>query len=268
MRDVPQIPITKAPTHSAKILLWDVETSSIDIHVRQYGLKVYNKYLNWKDIHRDWTMLGGSWMWLEDEVPRCVSVSSQNPFDDEFVVRRMHEILQQADVSVAHNGDNFDIKKFNTRALFYDLDPISHIHTIDTLKVAKKHFSFTSNSLGALAKTLKLEDKGQSPDWNKILSGCPEELAKMREYNRIDVLVLKQVYLKLRPWISNHHNLQPYSMVQDVIGKVIKCCKACGSLNIRKNGVYKTNSGNFTGKHKYKCNDCKHVFVDHERKNG
>jgi len=247
--------------HDARILFWDVETSTLDLAIRQYDLKSYKGYHNYKNITRDWVMLGGAWMFMGETTPRCISVSSQNPFNDEMVVRKLHEILQQADILVAHNGDAFDIKKFNARAIYYGLEPLKDLVSIDTLKEARKYFKFTSNTLGYLAQFLGLEDKGQSPDWNKILDGDSEELSKMREYNKLDVLVLEQVYLKLRPWMKNHPNLQIYSRIKDIVGGIVQVCKVCGSPNIIKWGIWKSRTGKQT-KQRYKCKCCHHNFVD------
>jgi hypothetical protein len=121
--------------HEAKILLWDIETSTIDLHIRQYDLTSRKGRHHYDTIHRDWNILGAAWKFLGDSSVRCVSVSSQNPTNDEYVVKKLHEVLTGVNILIAHNGDAFDLKKYNARALFYDLPPINHIHTIDTLKV-------------------------------------------------------------------------------------------------------------------------------------
>jgi uncharacterized protein YprB with RNaseH-like and TPR domain len=261
MRDMQSFDVESPQLHDARILFWDVETSTLDLEIRQYDLKSYKGYHNYKNITRDWVMLGGAWKFMGDDNVRCISVSPRNPLNDEAVVHTLHKVLSEADILVAHNGDAFDIKKFNARAIFYGLAPLQDLHSIDTLKEARKYFKFTSNTLGYLAQFLGLEDKGESPNWNKILDGDSDELARMREYNKLDVLVLEQVYLKLRPWMKNHPNLQAYSKIKDIVGGLVQVCKACGSPDIMKWGYQKSRTGKQT-KQRYRCRCCKHAFVD------
>lgn len=258
-------------THSAKILFWDLETSTIDLHLRQYDLKSHKGYHHYKTIKRDWHILGGAWKFMGGDV-RCISVSSKDPMNDEIVVRKLHEILMEADILIAHNGDAFDIKKFNTRALYYGLPPVMHKHSIDTLKEARKGFKITSNALGYLGQFLGIEDaKLDSPDWNKILEGDANELSSMREYNKGDVILLEKVYYKLRGWIKNHPNLNPHNKIKDVKGEEVQCCKNCGSVNVVKSDkpYYLRASGKM--QHQFHCTDCGNVslgMIKRSKRNG
>jgi hypothetical protein len=264
---------TKTPefrTHTARILFWDLETSTIDLNIRQYDLRSHKGYHHYKTIKRDWHILGGAWKFMGEDV-KCISVSSIDPLNDEAVVRRLHEILQQADILVAHNGDAFDIKKFNARALYYGLPPILNKHSIDTLKEARKGFRITSNALGYLGQFLKIEDaKLDSPDWNKVLDGDANELAVMREYNRMDVILLEKVYYKLLGWMKSHPNLNAYNKIKDVAGNEVQVCKNCGSPNLRKldKPYYLKASGR--RQDQFSCDDCGHVSLGiiKRRKNG
>ena len=47
----------------------------------------------------------------------------------------------------------------------------------------------------------------------------------MIEYNCVDVQLLEGVYLKLRPWINQHPNVNLYSMPKE-----IKCVKCGGAV--------------------------------------
>ncbi len=68
----------------------------------------------------------------------------RNHYDDEALVKELWKILDEADVVIAHNGDRFDIKKSNARFIYHGLKPPSPYKTIDTLKIARKHFNFNS----------------------------------------------------------------------------------------------------------------------------
>lgn len=242
----------------AKILFWDVETSSIDLKVTTYSLKNYNRYFHYDTVQRDWTMLGASWA-FNDEPVKCMSVSSKDPLNDYELVVKLHGVLSQADVLVAHNGDAFDLKKFNSRAIFHGLEPLPPLkHTVDTLKVCRSVFKFTSNSLGFLCQHLKLEhQKTESPDWDKILQGDVEELSKMRFYNRLDVEALRSLFYRIRPWIKNHPNLLVYNKVPDLPKGV---CTVCGSHDTRKEGFQYSRTGK-SKKQKYFCKSHKGWFT-------
>ncbi len=250
--------MAKDDTNPAKILIWDVETSTLNLSIDTYSLKNYTKYYNPDDITRDWVMLGAAWKPLGEQV-RCVSVSSKDPLNDYMVIKTLHEQLEAADILVGHNADRFDIRKFNTRALLYDLPPITKKKTIDTLKIAKKYFGFTSNKLSFIAKHLKLDmQKDESPDWGKILAGCPDELAYMRKYNKKDVCVNELIYLKLRPYIDNHPNVNIYSPQAE---QRKGCCPSCGSHDTYKKGFRRSETtGKITGQ-RMRCKSCNRSFM-------
>jgi len=58
-------------------------------------------------------------------------------------------------------------------------------------------------------------------------------LAEMLSYNDQDVILLEDVYVKLRPWIKSHPNMNLYT--EDNV------CSNCGSRRIINTGTYRTN---------------------------
>lgn len=203
-------------------------------------------------------MLSAAWKPLGGKA-ECVAVSPKNVFNDKEVVRAYHDALSDADIWIGHNFDAFDIKKFNTRAIFHKLKPVAPKPTIDTLKIARKHFKFTSNKLAYLAVFLGLEAKDESPDWIKVMQGDEKELRKMVKYNKQDCVATEDVYLTLRPWMQNHPNMNVLSPVRDIAGNKIPQCPNCSGVNLIKNG----NRYSPTGiKQRLTCKDCgAHSFV-------
>jgi hypothetical protein len=121
---------------------------------------------------------------------------------------------------------------------------------IDTLKEAKAHFAFTSNKLDSLGELLgcgrKVEHEGFEL-WRKCMNGDLKAWKNMCKYNEQDVILLEKVYLKLRPFMKNHPNV-------NLDGKVSKCkCPACGSSNLIKRGYAYTNASKFA---RLRCKDC------------
>ncbi len=243
--------------HTANMLVWDIESTSIDILHRQYDLTVNTKRFRPDEIVRDWTMLGAAWKFIGNDEIRCISVSPKNPLNDYMVVKYTYEALEQADILIGHNSDAFDLKKFNARAIYYDMKPLPPKQQIDTLKEARKHFKFTSNKLSYLANYLGITSKDESPDWNRILDGDADELSKMREYNKKDVIVTEQLYLKLRGWMKTHPNVSLYTPIKDIEGKKLLSCKVCNSMNYSKYGFHYHKASKTQ---RYQCLDCKTIF--------
>ena len=243
--------------HTAKMIYYDIESTDEEFVRRQYGAKIYDNRFKWKELTRSFSLLGAAWKLLGDDKVSCVSVSSKNPFNDEGVVRKLHSVLNEADILIGHNSNKFDYQKFNSRAIIYDLPPIAPKQTIDTLKVARENFGFTFNSLGFLASHLNIALKDESPDWKKVMSGDIEELARMREYNKQDVISGEMLYLKMRAWDNKHPNVSIYSPIKNIEGVIIPSCPKCNSTNYKLNGFRYTKTGR---KQRGLCNDCNSHF--------
>lgn len=241
-----------------QILYWDIETSSIDIKYRTYDLSVKIKRFDPETIERDWTMLSVAWA-FNDEPVKCIGVSPQNPLNDSEVVRQFHEVLCQADYIIGHNMDAFDLKKFNTRAAFYGLAPIGQKNSIDTLKIARKYFKFTSNKLRYVAKFFQIDQKDDSPDWDKCLEGDSEALSYMRQYNKQDVEVTRQLYKALAPYHTTHPDMNVKAPVKDGLGNLVQnVCPVCLSGHTHKRGkVFRSKKA----VQSYSCQDCGHRFA-------
>lgn len=185
--------------------------------------------------------------------------------DDKEVVEHAMLILDNADFMIAHNA-NFDFKTIRTRALNYGIAPHSPIKLIDTLAIAKKEFRLTSNKLEYLAKFLKVEQQKEVGHsgfegytlWKEAVKGNNAAWQAFHSYNLADIVCLEQVYMKLRPWSSNHPVIH-----SENIGKEdsveLRGCPKCGSDNLRKNGGFVTKAG--IRKQRLHCKDCNSWFI-------
>jgi hypothetical protein len=236
----------KAP----KILTSDVETSPLELLIRAYDLRVNITRYSHQDIHRDWTMLSASWKLLGGK-PVGIAINPDDVFNDKEVVMAYHDALSDADIWVGHNFDAFDYKKFNTRAIFHGLKPIAKKPSVDTLKVARQLFKFTSNKLAYLADFLGVAAKDQAPDWLKVMAGDPKEIRHMLKYNKIDCIAGEDVYLRMRPWMTNHPVRYP---IRDVAGNAMPTCDPCGGVHFQKRGdAISKASGRYD---RYQCMGC------------
>jgi hypothetical protein len=212
---------------------WDMwETNPIGIKVNWHLLSFSHKWLGEKKIHTH-------------ALPDFEGYK-KNPDDDKQLVQALWLLMDEADIIIAHNADKFDIKKSNARFIFHKLKPPSPYKTIDTLKVARKHFKFDSNRLNDLGKYLgvgsKLPHTGAHL-WLGCMAGDKKAWAVMRKYNEKDIELLEEVYLELRPWMTNHPNLNVYD-------EVAGACPSCQSKKIEKRGFSVTILGK---KQRYHC---------------
>jgi len=235
-----------------KVLIYDIETS--------FNILAAFQLLNLKPLPHDSILkeryiICASWKWLGEEDIHHISVNDfYNGYDDDVgVVETLHEVISSADVIIAHYGDRFDLPYVNTRSLFHGLDPLAPVPTIDTYKIAKRHFKFNSNRLDYLGKFLGVGGKIHTDQslWLKCLLGDTSAIEDMVTYNIQDVKLLEEVYLKLRPYAP--------AIVNRALFKQSNVCPSCGSSEFIKYG-FKYNRTRVV--QRYRCSGCGHVFTD------
>jgi DNA polymerase elongation subunit (family B) len=198
--------------------------------------------------------LSVAYKFLGDRKVECISLPDFKSYkpeseNDKLLVKELWKLFDEADIIVAHNGDRFDIRKANARFAYYNLPPPSPYKTIDTLKIAKRYFNFTSNKLDSLGEHLgygrKLVHTGFNL-WKGCMSGDAKSWKHMVEYNKRDVVLLEQIYKHFLPWVVNHPNVS-------VLKEVPDGCPNCSSTDLEKRGF----GINRTGKYqKYQCKGC------------
>jgi uncharacterized protein YprB with RNaseH-like and TPR domain len=225
-----------------KVLFYDIETGP------NLGY-VYGKYEQnvLGDFVEEWELLSFAFKWMGE---RAIKAYGQDTMSEEELVGELHELLDEADVVIAHNGDRFDQRMANAKFIEYQMDPPAPYRSIDTLKVARRYFRFNSNKLDDLGNKLGVGRKlqvGGFAVWRACLEGDPKAWKKMLQYNKQDVQLLEDVYYKLRPWMDNHPPMNVYLGVEDG-------CPKCGSEELQKRGTRKVNKT--TTVQRYQCNDC------------
>lgn len=228
----------------AKVLLLDIETSP------NLGW-VWGK---WQqdviDFENEWHILCFSYKWLNQKRVHTVALTDFKEYkkdreNDKKVIEQLKDVLDEADVVIAHNGDNFDIPRINTRFVFHNITPPAPYKTIDTLKVAKQKFGFNSNKLDDIGRYLGLGRKLVHTGfalWKGCVNGDESSWRTMKKYNANDIVLLERVYLKLRPWMTNHPNFNVYSEMNQ--------CPTCQSDVVQKRGFSITATGR---KQRYQC---------------
>ena len=236
------------PKLDAKILVFDIETSPL----LSYTWGKWKQNINDCQLINDWFMITWSAKWLFDDKYLSDKLTPEEAIkqNDKRIVKSIFELIDKADIVIAHNGDKFDLRKLNTRFLFYELGTPSSYQSIDTLKHARKQLSVTSNRLDYLGKFFGLDRKietGGFELWANCLRGDEKALKDMETYNIQDVKLLEDVYLFLRPYIKPHPNLALF------IDDELKRCPTCGSDQLEWKSEYITTVSVYA---EYKCKCC------------
>ena len=203
---------------------------------------------------REWYLLCVSYRWEHENKTHVTSLVDfpkdykANPENDYNVVKKLWDLLDEADIVIAHNGDKFDMRKANARFVAHGLGPVSPVKQIDTLKVARRYFMFNSNKLDHLGAHLGLGRKvntGGFETWAGCMRGDIKFWKLMIKYAKQDVDLLRRVYLKIRPWMTNHPNLNVYSASSG--------CPTCGSSKVQRRGKRRTQTMIYQ---QYQCMSC------------
>jgi hypothetical protein len=230
-----------------KILVYDLEISpTLGWTYGQWQTNVIR-------VEREPHIMCFAYKWLGSPT-RVVSQTDfkgykKNRHDDREVVEKLWELLNEADIVIAHNAKKFDNKVANERFLVHDLGPVSPYHTIDTLTEARSKFKNGSNSLNNLCQKLELGSKTQDKHadlWRACLDGCEDSWRKMIRYCKQDVNLLEKLYLKIRPFIA-HPNIATFINDREA-------CPKCGGHSLQYRGYERTKTCTY---HRVYCNDCR-----------
>lgn len=231
-----------------KILLFDIETAPNVVYT--WGLFKQNVSVSQIVSPSFMICWAGKWLFDDKIMSDCISPTDVISGNDASIARSLWAVMDEADIIVAHNGVNFDIPWANSRFIYYGMVPPSPYCVIDTLKVCRQQFNFTSNRLEWIAKYLTKDQKIKTDFglWSDCMRGNSDALNKMSEYNIQDTILLEEVYILLRPWVRNHPNLGLYFTAVD------KLCAHCGSDSLTPMTKLYTTSVNVY--QTYRCNDC------------
>ena len=150
---------------------------------------------------------------------------------------------------LAHNGNTFDQPRARTRMIQHGLTPPSPVQEIDTLQIARRRFAFSGNTLNDLGRWLEVGQKEQTGGfglWKKCMADDPAAWDKMKKYNKSDVKLLEDIYLKLRPWMETHPNV---ALIEDTADG----CPKCGSAALTKQGY---RYYGVSKRQRYQCREC------------
>jgi hypothetical protein len=209
-----------------RILYLDVETAP-DLSV-SFGRFKQNMSQDHIITDGGW-LISAAWAWNDSDAEGIVLTSEQaKNADDRFIVAVLWELIEQADIVVMQNGDRFDLPVIKARCVINGLPPIKKVKTVDTLKIAKQ-MKFQSNKLDSLGVFLGVGRKTKHSGislWVDCMKGISTALKEMLEYNKDDVVLLRDVYHLIKAWDDRAPNMGLMLKTTDVV------CRVCGSEDV------------------------------------
>ena len=248
---LPPLQLQLSKLQPPAICLYDLEISPVVAY--SWGPKYETSLI---EITQPSVILSVAWRFLGEEKVNVRALCDypgyrKGSLDDRALVTDLHAIFSASDIVVGHNSRKFDDKVSNQRFLIHGLPPPAPYRSVDTLAVARRHFKTSSFKLDDLATELGLSRKLHHVGfalWKGCMEGDPGSWARMRAYNRQDVEILTQLFLRLRGWATNHPPLTHYT--RDPVQ-----CEVCLSYNTQLRGHTVSKAGL---KQRLHCTDCGH----------
>lgn len=202
--------IDESQIKKPKILLADIETSFAQVGA--FGR--FNINVGEAQVFEHTKLLGMCAKWLsEDEMIEIWPERFEDwntEYEQKQMLSKAWRLIDEADYIIGHNYANFDSKMLNAYFVKHGFSKPSPYKIIDTLKIARQNFRFDSNKLDSLGAILgvgrKVSHTGMDL-WMRCFKGEKEAFLEMLEYCNQDVLLLEEIYMRLRSWDSKHPNI-------------------------------------------------------------
>jgi hypothetical protein len=231
-----------------RLLLIDVESAPMLAYL--WDLKA--DYVNPQMIVEPPFLLTWAAKWWGDDHMMSARLTGREAKaqDDARIVSELADLVREADIVCGHNIDKFDLPKLNGQVAVHELLPLGNVKTLDTLKLARQSFKLPSNRLGEVAKALGVETKLDTTFdlWRRARAGDVPALKEMDAYCQQDVVVLEQVFDRLRPYAKKLPRLVDAGQYGQ------RCCPYCGSSDLDKlDKPYRTDASTFD---RFRCGEC------------
>lgn len=258
-----------------KVLVFDIETSRMEVDAFQMGKTVLRSHM----IRKDWFMICWRARWLFDkkELGAVVTPTEAKNRDDKRVTKALLDVLRSADFAVTYNGNKFDIKKINWLFIKHRLTPIPYYGSIDVMRGIKEVAAPSSLSLDFVSQELGYGAKLETDHtlWGRAEQGDEKALEYMYEYNGVDVDKTEAVYLHVKPYLKNHPNFAEFlNYYQEVdptldVGAHNHRCPRClsGVISKEKFVRYRQTPAGYFYK-RANCPNCGAVVFEIKRPNG
>lgn len=154
------------------------------------------------------------------------------------LVKSLRDLLCEAQMSVAYNGDRFDNKMANTFFIQHRLDLPSPTFSVDPIKTFRSKMKLFSNSLQDVSEFLGMVGKKKITYANleedyMTDNPKPKTIKQMSDYNLQDIIAMRNAYYRVLPLISNHPNMLR-------LNDKIEGCPQCGGDRTHRRGYQYT----------------------------
>lgn len=146
---------------------------------------------------------------------------------DKNFLKKLRDLIEQADMVVTYNGDKFDLPKINGALVRARLPPLPPTTSVDLYRAVRR-LGFFSGKLAFVAPLLGLGSKIKHHGfslWKEVMEGNPTSQRLMERYNKQDVKLLEELYTTLRPYLVKHPHVWGGH-----------ACSKCGSTHVQKRG--------------------------------
>lgn len=227
------------------IVTLDIETSPLTGYT--WGIWEQNVI----EVTKRSSILCAAWKYLGDKSVHAIAQYESKGYkpgveDDYEVVKKLRDVLDEADIVVTQNGNAFDLPIIYARMFEHGLTPPSPFKKIDTKKLAKSIFKFESNKLEHMVQYAGIASKtnpGGFGAWKGCMAGNKKAWRDMVKYNKNDVVITELLYLKMRPFMESHPNL-------NVITNRLDACPKCQNTDLQSRGFSITATSR---KRRYQC---------------
>lgn len=232
-----------------KILFLDIETAPS----LAYSYQRFNTNISPVQVKDTGFILCYQWAWGDGEIQH-ESIRHRKPplnsASDKLLVANLAKLVGEADVIVGHNAIKFDLGILNARLATHGMKPPPPALVVDTLRACRRFFRFSANSLDAVCQELGLGRKFSSGGYETTLACMQGDQAawdKLLEYGDHDVRLLRDLYHRIKPWISNHPNQNLFHPKTETV------CHVCSSKRLQWRGTQKTLTQEY---YRYQCQEC------------
>jgi DNA polymerase elongation subunit (family B) len=219
-------------TDNPRVLVYDIESSLCEFTAFWTG----KQYVGYKQLRNEPRIITVAWKWLGED--KIYELEWDENKSDKELMEKFASVYNSADMVIGFNNKNFDDRFVNARALKHNIDINTYVRSFDIMKQAKKLFRLPSYAMNYIAKyvgvTTKYAHSGIEM-WETIQYGEKEEakeaMKEMVVYNRQDIVVTEEVYLRLRKYMGH---VTHFGMLK---GNEKWTCPNCGGENVE---LYKT----------------------------
>lgn len=199
-----------------RVTMFDLETTNLNAN---YG---YILCMAWKHVGES-----------KVHIVRIDQMSTfeKDPTSDKELVKAAAAALADSDVVCGWYSSRFDWPFLQSRLLTHGLPSMPPTPHVDLWRTAKYQMKLNSNRLASVSEFLGLEEKTpiRSREWIRAMAGHQKSINYVVAHCKQDIVVLEQAYLKMRPLIRQHPNVNIVTGVKDG-------CPICGSVRLQKRG--------------------------------